>query len=51
MATTAVPRKAIVTCIGCDAILGAEIHDNGSFTPLGTEAECPCGSLTSCRLR
>lgn len=44
-------RKAVVACTGCGAILGAEIHEDGTFTPLGSEDECACGESTFRRLR
>ena len=44
-------RKAVVACTDCSAILAAEVREDGSFTPLGTEDECACGASTFRRLR
>ncbi|WP_436344936.1 hypothetical protein [Natronorubrum sp. FCH18a] len=51
MALARTPTKAIVSCTQCGCILCAELDDDGSFTPLGTEDDCACGGEAFSRLR
>ena len=48
---THAPKKAIVSCRRCNAILGAKLNEDGSVTPLGTNDRCLCGTDQFIRLR
>lgn len=51
MATASTPTKVVATCTDCGAIIGAELREDESIVPLGSEEACTCGETAFRRLR